>query len=216
MAEPTRPSASRHVWSWPWSGPRCCATARTRTRPRRCTWSRAPIRSQRAARVGRDAHPGQAAELQQPARRGRGRRAGARPPGRGHRHRQARQPLRRGGGGGPGQRLGGCAVGRPGECLRRRGGRQGRRRPGARGAARVALPGGGRCLCVRFRRPGHPGAPRPTSGCWRTRASWACPRPSVELRSAGGAVLATDADVSIDLPADLDQRRQPGRRPRPR
>ena len=74
-------AAGAHRLSW--IGPSTCATARTRTRPPRCTGcpgaDPAPGRS-RAASMPR---AGQGAELQQPARRRGGRRPGARPARRG-------------------------------------------------------------------------------------------------------------------------------------
>ena len=39
--------AGRPISGWRWSGPRCCATARTRTSGPRCTCSRAPSRASR-------------------------------------------------------------------------------------------------------------------------------------------------------------------------
>ncbi len=115
-----RRTASRNGSPWGCAAHSCCATARTPTRPRPSTrWPAAdPAAGPFAAR--RHAPGRQAALLQQPARRRRRGGPGARPAGCRGRHRQARQPLRRGEAARPARGLGACPRGRPGERLRRR------------------------------------------------------------------------------------------------
>ena len=120
--------------------------------------------------------------------------------GAGVRHRQARQPVWRRGGGRSDRGVGAGARRRSGQCLRRRGGlTQPIDAALADQLVRIFLevivaPAVEQdALEILARRPNMRVVLDPTLG--------APPLPGLELRSAGGALLATDADVAADDPA---------------
>ena len=185
----------------PWSVPRCCATARTRTRRRRCTWCPARIRCRGPLASG--ATPLQGKPLSYNNLLDAAAAAGLARDLRG----AAVVIVKHGNPCGAAEatdlveRLGGRPGGRPGERLRWRGRGQGGRRPGARGAARLASSWRSSSPAPSTPMPGRSWPRKTDLRLLEDPGIVGMPSAGVELRSAGGAVLATDADVSVDLPA---------------